>query len=69
MLQLMGNARSCEETANLDSGRFGYLHSISYSNPVEILEMVRSIFKNIALKIFTVAGVNGDYLTLNFLVY
>ena len=47
-------ARSCEETASFRSGRFGFRLSIYFSDPVKILEKTRSIFRNIALKIFTV---------------
>ena len=55
-------ARSCEETFWFDSGWFGYRLSICFSDPVGILEKVRGIFINIALKILTV-WVNKVYLT------
>ena len=50
----MPAARSCEESASLDSGRFGYRLTICFPDPVKILEKVRGIFIIIALTIFTV---------------
>ena len=52
-------AKSSEETLWFDSGWFGYQLSIWFSDPVKILEKVRGIFENIALKILTVR-VNED---------
>ena len=53
---MIGNAggHSCEETASLDSIRFGYRLSICFLDPMKILKKVHRIFINIAFKIFTV---------------